>query len=292
MSDPFDAALAGGSTRLCRCWRLTRADGVVMGFTDHDVDLTFDGTTFRANAALTASEASGQLGLAPDELDASGALASDAIRDDDLTAGLYDGAELEAWEVDWADPAVRKLRGRYALGEVERGPLAFRVELRSNAARLDVPEGRVHSRLCDCDALGDARCGLDLAPWRSAASVVAGGAGPELTVSGVTLGPGLLAGGSVAWTSGPNAADASEIRAARLLGADIVLSLWSPLPRAATPGDGLTVTAGCDRSWRTCVDRFGNGDNFRGFPHMPGEAAVGAYAVSGGSGQDGGSRFG
>ena len=37
------------------------------------------------------------------------------------------------------------------------------------------------------------------------------------------------------------------------------------------PSDhAFTVTAGCDKSARTCFQRFANLDNFRGFPHVPG----------------------
>jgi hypothetical protein len=34
--------------RLCRCWSLTRRDGLVLGFTDHDRALAFDGIGFAA----------------------------------------------------------------------------------------------------------------------------------------------------------------------------------------------------------------------------------------------------
>jgi hypothetical protein len=35
---------------------LTRNDGAVFGFTDHDLTLTFDGTTFEPESGFTASE--------------------------------------------------------------------------------------------------------------------------------------------------------------------------------------------------------------------------------------------
>jgi uncharacterized phage protein (TIGR02218 family) len=35
-------------------------------------------------------------------------------------------------------------------------------------------------------------------------------------------------------------------------------------------GDGFTVTAGCDKSVKTCKAKFDNEVNFRGFPHVPG----------------------
>lgn len=45
----------------------------------------------------------------------------------------------------------------------------------------------------------------------------------------------------------------------------------------------------CDQRWRTCVERFGNGSNFRGFPHVPGDDFIAAVPVEGGR-HDGGRR--
>lgn len=45
----------------------------------------------------------------------------------------------------------------------------------------------------------------------------------------------------------------------------------------------------CDKRWRTCVDAFGNGANFRGFPHVPGDDFIAAAPVVGGR-HDGGKR--
>ena len=49
----------------------------------------------------------------------------------------------------------------------------------------------------------------------------------------------------------------------------------------------FTVTAGCDKSFETCRDRFGNVVNFGGFPHMPGNDFVITVAVPGEGGYDG-----
>ena len=42
------AHLATGATTMAYCWRVTRHDGVVLGFTEHDRDLVYAGTTFAA----------------------------------------------------------------------------------------------------------------------------------------------------------------------------------------------------------------------------------------------------
>lgn len=53
---PLQAHLAGGVTTLCYCWRVTRHDGTVLGFTEHDRDIVAEGTTFSADTGFTASQ--------------------------------------------------------------------------------------------------------------------------------------------------------------------------------------------------------------------------------------------
>jgi hypothetical protein len=42
----LQAHLEDGTATLSWCWRMTRSDGVVFGFTDHDRALEFNGTVF------------------------------------------------------------------------------------------------------------------------------------------------------------------------------------------------------------------------------------------------------
>jgi uncharacterized phage protein (TIGR02218 family) len=80
--------LSSGATTLCWCWKLTRRDGVVQGFTDHDVPVTFDALAYGAVSGFTASEVQSKLGLAIDNLTVVGALSSATLNEDDLAAGL------------------------------------------------------------------------------------------------------------------------------------------------------------------------------------------------------------
>jgi hypothetical protein len=178
--------LDGGATTLAWCWKVERRDGTVLGFTDHDLDLSFDGVSFAAATGFTASEVVSSLGLAVDNLEVEGALAAAAITEADLAAGLYDGATVELWRVNWADAAQRVLMRKGALGEVSRGELAFTAELRGLAHALQQATGRTYQRLCDAD-LGDARCGVDIdAPeFKGTGSVDAVSDDRMLTVSGL-----------------------------------------------------------------------------------------------------------
>ncbi len=98
----LQAHLDTGATTLCWCWRLTRTDGVKLGFTDHDRDLSFDSTTFEADSGFTASELASSTGLSVDGMEAEGALQSDHLNETDLAKGLYDNAVVEIWRATWA----------------------------------------------------------------------------------------------------------------------------------------------------------------------------------------------
>ncbi len=97
----FAAHCAGGVTTLCRCWSLRRRDGVALGFTDHDRDLTFAGLVHAARTGLEAAEASAEGGFAVSGGDVAGALSSLGLTEADIAGGLYDGASVETWLVDW-----------------------------------------------------------------------------------------------------------------------------------------------------------------------------------------------
>ena len=64
--------LATGTTTTCRAWAVTRGDGVTLGFTDHDRDLSFDGITFRADTGLSAQAIEQSTGLSVDNTEAIG----------------------------------------------------------------------------------------------------------------------------------------------------------------------------------------------------------------------------
>jgi uncharacterized phage protein (TIGR02218 family) len=277
------AHLATGVTTLCRCWKLTRGDGAVQGFTDHDRSLTFDGLMYEPESGFDASEETSATGFAVGGLEVLGALSSDRLSADDLAAGLYDGAEVRVFLVNWTTPAERHLLRVGHLGEVTREDGAFRAEIRGLAAALDQPQGRAFRHGCDAD-LGDARCGVNLAAaaFRGEGTVTVASNRRRLTVSGLgDFAAGWFERGRLVWSTGANAGRAMEVRAHRVIAGDVVLELWQPMHGAILPGDTFVVTAGCDKLFGTCVAKFGNGPNFRGFPHMPGNDFALSYARSG-----------
>lgn len=283
----FAAHLAGGVTTLCRCWSLRRRDGTSLGFTDHDRDLTFAGLVHAARTGLEAAEASAEAGFAVSGGDVAGALSSLGLTEADIAGGLYDGASVETWLVDWTNPETRLLLDIGTIGEIRREDGAFVAELRGVAARLDAEIGRTYRATCGAD-LGDARCRVDVSAWQATGRVLDLPQPATLRVSlGKSVADGLFSGGRLVWSGGANAGLAADLR----LQAGDTVELWETPARRVAQGDTFTLTAGCDKRFATCRDRFANAVNFQGFPHMPGNDAV-LRAVPGSEPVlDGGSYF-
>lgn len=287
----MQAQLDAGATTFCQCWRIDRAFGAPLGFTDHDEDVAFEGVTHEAAAGFAASAVERSLGLAIDNAAATGVLRSDRITEADIQAGVYDGAEIRQWIVDWREPENRLLNFRGEIGEIKRGELAFEVELRGLSERLNRPTGRNFLHICDA-ALGDAACKADIsgAAFRGvgtvlsvedARTVVAGGLG--------AYGEGWFDDGALTWIDGPLTGRPGAVRAHWTAGGEVRLLLGADLIVAPETGDGFEVIAGCDKRLETCREKFSNALNFQGFPYIPGDGWTVAYPAEGGV-HDGGSR--
>jgi len=292
MSSEFAAHAESGLTTLCRCWAITRADGVQYGFTDHDMPLAFEGVTFKADSGLTAQALQQSTGLSVDNTEAIGALSDAAVREEDIEAGRFDGAEVRAWMVNWADVDVRWLQFRGSVGELRRSGGAFHAELRGLTEALNRPLGRVYQKPCTA-VLRDQVCGFDLGTpgyfeERAVEQVVEA---REFRWDGLNgFEPGWFARGRLEVTSGAAAGLWGLIKQDRFEDEVRVVELWQPLRGGVGPGDMVRLEAGCDKRLETCRLKFNNLVNFQGFPDIPGEDWVMAVPKKSGANTGGSLR--
>ncbi|MGV3550178.1 DUF2163 domain-containing protein [Rhizobium sp.] len=277
--DGLAAHLAQEATTLCHAWRVTRRDGVVLGFTDHDHDLSFDGTSFLASSGFEASDWESAGGMAATSGEVAGALSSDAIAEADVAAGKYDGARVDMFLVNWADIGQHLRLRTVEIGEVTRSEGFFRAELRGAAHKLDESRGRIYSRRCDAK-FGDVRCGKNANTSEHRASgTVASADVDRITALGLdAFAPGTFRYGSLRFTSGANAGVRVDVESHRKTGGEVLIDFWLPMAIAPEPGDAFQITVGCDKTFDTCRLTFNNQRNFRGFPHMPGADFTYGYA--------------
>lgn len=261
------------TTTIARAWSITRADGLTLGFTDHDATLRFQGMTFRPDIGLSAQAVVQGVGLSVDNTEAVGALSDGAIEEADILAGRWDGAELCQWEVDWSAPDRHKMIFRGHLGEVSRSGGAFKAELRGLSEPLNQPVGRVFHPRCSA-VLGDSMCKANLnLPGLSAETRIVSVDGAVLRLSGL---PGIedrwFERGAVLFVDGAARDIRCHVKNDRALpGAMREIELWTAPGMTPASGDMVRLVAGCDKSAGMCRLKFNNYLNFRGFPHLPEE---------------------
>jgi len=253
-------------------WRLERADGIALGFTSHDRDLVIDTFPYRAAPGMVPSSIALSDSLDIDNVEIAGVMTSAAIAETDLLAGRWDGALLYISLVDWEQPNVELLPlicGEF--GEILRSGDSFTVEMLGATSFLDEPVAPLTSPTCRAE-FGDRQCKLSLHQHQREGRIT--------TISEDEVGLDALNGaaadfifGSLRILGGP----ACGLSYAIIDGQDDVVRLADQLPPSVAPDTRILLTAGCNKNFATCRDRFANSINFRGEPYLPGNDLLTRY---------------
>lgn len=283
--DALIAHLGTGTTTVSRCWQVTRRDGTVFGFTDHDVDLTFDDIIFSAGTGLTAKSLEQTTGLSIDNTEAMGALSDASVTEADILAGRFDGAAVQAWLVNWQNTDERVLQFNGTIGEITRSAGAFEAELRGLTEALNQPQGKVYQTLCGA-ILGDAKCKFDVtaAGYFEERAVEAVEGGRVFTFDDFDdFADRWFERGRFEVLTGTAAGLVGYIKNDQLSGTARNVELWEALRLPIEVGDMVRFEVGCDKRSETCRLKFTNFINFQGFPHIPGEDWLMSYPTSDGT---------
>ncbi len=253
-------------TTLAYLCKITRLDGVVVGFTTHDQTLTVSGVNYKPQAGMVLSKLEATAGLSSDPFGLSGAIDSADITDADLRNGKYDNARVDVYACNWADltQGVIQLK-RGFMGEVKITNSGFEVEMRGLHDLMQRERGFFYTAECRHD-LGNSACGVNLASYTVTGTVTAATSRAVFTHTARTEATGYFNYGKITFTSGLNNGLSMEVKAWDL--STKTFTLWLPMPFDIQAGDGYSVYAGCDKRGATCKSKFSNFVNFGGFPHM------------------------
>lgn len=252
-------------------WRVARRDGVCLGFTTHDADLWFDGLVHRAMPGMLPSAIRRSADLEPDSAEVEGALSHDSISQQDLSAGRFDGARVAIGVVDW-QTRERHVLYRGAIGQVEEQDGKFSAELVSRKAELQRDPVPRTSPTCRAEFCGPG-CGLSPARFTFEALVTASDIDANRITIDTVLASDEYMSGHLRWIDGPLTGMAGEI--ADVSGNQLTLAV--PVDQQIPAGSRVIVRQGCDRTIATCASRFGNAENFRGEPFLPGNDLIARY---------------
>lgn len=159
--------IQGEVLSLTRCIKITRADGLVVRLTTHDVDLTVSGDVYRAGVPLEMSALESTDTLAVDNAEITIGIDGTIITVGDLDSGLYDNAAFELFAVNWentGDGLIYLKRGTFGDAEINEDTYA-KIQLRGLTHLLQRPIVERYSLTCRV-ALGSKRCGVVNTPTK------------------------------------------------------------------------------------------------------------------------------
>ncbi len=184
-----------------------------------------------------------------------------------LRNGVFDGCNIQrerafltAWNVAPIG-AVILFKGR--IGTIDRiGRTTAEITVNSDLVLLDIDMPRnIYAPNCQ-HVLYDSGCGLDKEAFGAD-----GAAGGGSTASVINWSSSSIAykQGTMTFASGANSGVAATIKDAT----SSALFLGYPLLHVPVVGDVFTAYQGCDHTRATCMSKFDNLLNFRGFPYIP-----------------------
>lgn len=250
-------------TTYSRCVRITRTDGVVLGFTSSDRNIDIEGVTYLASAATDAVAIKRDVKLNTDNVTIKSVLDNDAVTAADIINGRYKNARIAMVKIDYLNPPATLMDGEVLLmgrvGKIEFTDSIYVMEIRGLTALLNQGVSVKASPICRW-RFGDENCGIDLAPLTFTGTVTGITSNKELTTNLNPTHP--LAYGYIEFLSGINQGliyNVKENTGGRI-------SLLSSLQYPPEPGDSIKAVAGCKRDQYTCRDIWRNFVNFGGCP--------------------------
>ena len=272
-----------GCTTVAAGLVITRDDASVFRWTSHDRDVTIDGNLYSAAPGLDVTAIVTSMGLAVNNLELRILYDDDVITRADLLAGLWDNAQYELFEFNWASPTDGMnpiTSGR--LGEISINTTSgYVVELRSKSQALQRPVGDVLQLTCryrfGSQARPDGLCMVSLAAYTVTGTLTSVSSNQVFTDTARTEADDWFGEGVLTMTSGPNAGYSRKVK----LYASDQFTLALAMPFTVSVGNTYSVYAGCRKRFdEDCKTKFSNALNFGGEPHGQGVDAITASVDS------------
>jgi len=281
--------LAGDCTTVARLYKITRKDGTVFAFTDHDRDISTKGyeayftdedpstggwVYLAAVGLFQPTAVENKSDLSADNQEVTAIIDSDTIKENELRYGIWDTADVEIRLVNWADLTqgeVKLRKGQIGSLQLKNGILTAEVLGMTNP--LQILQGRSYGPQCDAE-LGDSRCKATVpvhtGTCNTNPSIGANDPHHITPYSGLDNRVDFYTDGILTFAGGVNSGLSYQIK----YWDGHTLTLTQALFAAVVDGDAFTISPGCDKSIATCKTKFSNVVNFQGQPAMPGQDAI------------------
>lgn len=263
-------AVADFRTRVL-CLRIVPLTGSPVYLTRHPRDLTMsNGHVYRTAAGYDFTGYSADSAMSPGVVDLDGIAGLAGIGYDEIASGVFDSARGYLFATTWnspvedEEPIVASLLGKTTLLDGR-----YKIEEMALIDALNQSVGKTYTAACPKKFGGQefAGCKIALGPITKTGTLTAVTSNTVFRDSARTEAADWFAGGTIAFTSGPNAGlKAQQIKA---YSADGTITTREPFHYPVAAGDAYTMIPGCRKRLQDCRDKWNNVINFGGFSNVP-----------------------
>jgi uncharacterized phage protein (TIGR02218 family) len=154
--------------RLCWLLEITRTDGVVFRFTDHDRPLVFEGETYSPMVMGALSNDRREAGFRAGTQESRGVIDGATVTFQDIEGSRFLGAEVRQVLTDWAQPWMVQARFRKWIRTVTRSGSGWSAAMETRAQSMQRPRagrfGGSFGPKCPYQ-LGGKFCKKDISEW-------------------------------------------------------------------------------------------------------------------------------
>ena len=251
---------------LAFCWKITREDGLVLGFTEHDRLLEIEGITYQPIGSPSPTSFAATSELSVDNSGMDGLIFPGLVEQEDLIAGKFDNAAVEVFIADWWGSSKIRTLQLGNIGQITFNNRIYQAEVRGIAQKLQQARVKRTVSLCPLrfGEQGPNKCNKDLSGLTDSGSVTDVDTSSMFSVP--TGRPSKFFNeGTLTFTSGKNEGVTLDIQTHQ--GSRIIL--WEPAPFKPEVGDNCILVAGCEKTLKACKE-YNNIENFGGDPFVPG----------------------
>lgn len=282
ISIDFKDELASEATNFCECIRVIRKDGIAFGFTTWDTEFSYEFLTntdahgevrFIPQNAFEPTDISSSSDLSVDNLDIMGVISFDGLEGNELSAGVYEGAEVTVFKVNPENLSLGEMIDKRGyIGEITFTDDKYVCEVLTSSAFLRRNVGQVTSPTCRVRKFCNEQCKLVESTFShsgftgsaSARSIVV----PFVANTAIGVAMSRFVNGVLRVNFGTYTIEREVKEVTSLGGTSYNVTLRESFGIELDGFDAVLVQ-GCDRTFATCVS-LGNAINFRGEPHLPG----------------------
>lgn len=267
ISEALKSHISEEVTTLTACLKITRKDGLELGFTSLDKDLLYDGITYKPDCGLDIGFINSNTDIDASNAETGLVINNDDISENDILRGKFDDAKIELFSINYSDTSAGKVilfSGFISKITLSNGKAD--VEVKGLLDKLNQQVCEQYSSSCRCKFC-DSKCSLIKSNYTFNGQVDSINTSGNIQCDSLSnMEDNHFNYGVLTFTSGVNKDYSVEVK--NFYKGEISLMLNPPY--SISSSDTFNIVTGCDKKFSTCVEKFNNAVNFRGEPHIPG----------------------